>query len=194
MHWLRSQFAVYSIEDLVALDTPWWTYKAIDEVESWLEQRPKTVVFEWGSGASTVWLQKRATSVTSVEHDETFSSIVQPYLGDNSTLLVRPGVSSEHPRIGSAKRGFTQLDFTAYVEAIDEVEGKFDLIVIDGRARSVCLERATSRLNDGGIIVFDNSHRRRYQDALGGTHLRLSRTRGLTPASPYPTETSLLRR
>lgn len=183
---------MYSIEDLVALDTPWWTYKAIDEVEAWLGQRDGTRVFEWGAGASTVWLQQRVSEILSVEHDEKFAPIVRSFLSANATLLDRPGRRSADPMIPSGKAGFTDLDFASYVWAIDDVDGDFDMIVIDGRARSKCLVRAIPRLRRGGLIVFDNSHRRRYRDALQAAPLRLERTRGWTPASPYPTETSLL--
>jgi hypothetical protein len=194
VHWIRSQFAVYSIEDLVALDTPWWTYKAIDEVQAWLAWRDNTRVFEWGSGASTVWLQQRVTEVISVEHDQNFAPMVRPFLGANAKLLDRPGVRSFNPKIASEKPGFTDLDFESYVHAIDDLSGNFDMIVIDGRARSECLALAIPRLNQGGLIVFDNSRRRRYREAIASAPLRLNRTRGLTPASPYPTETSLLYR
>lgn len=96
--------------------------------------------------------------------------------------------------MGSRKRGYEGLDFTAYCAAIDDVPGVFDLVVIDGRAREACLGAAVARLAPGGLIVFDNVDRRRYVEAIDalGDRVRVTMTRGLTPALPYPTRTALI--
>ena len=73
---------------------------------------------------------------------------------------------SESPAIGSAKEGHGGLDFTDYVRHIDAVGGKFGLIVVDGRAREACLTAALDHLEPDGIIVFDNTLRRRYRRAI----------------------------
>jgi len=45
------------VDDLVNLDIPWWTYGAIDAVQQHLESlKGRARLFEFGSGASTVWL------------------------------------------------------------------------------------------------------------------------------------------
>ncbi len=111
----------------------------------------------------------------------------------NATLLLRPPTPSAHPVVPSAKEGYAGLDFAPYVAAIDEVSGDFDLVVIDGRAREACLERALPRLADGGIVVFDNTRRRRYRRAIEAAPVVELRLRGLTPTLPYPEQTSVLR-
>ena len=118
--WARSLLAIYDLPALVRLDVPWWTFTASDEVQRFLRQRPDARVFEWGSGASTVWLAKRATSVVSVEHDASWAEAVRPWLPDNATLLVvRPGTLDGDGGVPSGKRGFEGLDFADYVAAID---------------------------------------------------------------------------
>ena len=94
--------------------------------------------------------------------------------------------------VPSAKPGHEDLDFASYVGAINDVPGIFDLIVIDGRARAACLEAAVGRLADDGLIVFDNSRRRRYRAAISRSGLDERYFRGLTPSLPYPEQTSLL--
>jgi predicted O-methyltransferase YrrM len=96
--------------------------------------------------------------------------------------------------VPSAKEGHTGLDFSRYVAEIDDHEGSFDLVVIDGRAREACLARALPRLAGGGLIVFDNTRRRRYRHAIAAAPVVESRFAGLTPTLPYPDQTSLLRR
>lgn len=193
--WLASLLAIHDVEGLQRLDVPWWTFESADRVERWLADRPEARVFEWGSGASTLWLAARAGSVHSVEHHAGWAEVLAPRLPAHVVLRVVQATPATDPLIGSAKPGHDGLDFTAYVAAIDDVPGDFDLVVIDGRAREACLVRAVDRLAPGGIIVFDNVDRRRYVDAIEqlGDRLVVTMTRGLTPALPYPTRTALLR-
>jgi hypothetical protein len=47
-------------------------------------------------------------------------------------------------------------------------------------------------LKEGGIIVFDNSNIKRHREAIESSELDFELYSGLTPASPYPTETAIL--
>lgn len=198
--WLVSLLAIHDLDGLRRLDVPWWTFASSDLVAAWLRGRPGARVFEWGSGASTLWLAARAGSVRSVEHHAGWAGALSPRLPGNVELRVVEAVPSTSPVVASARAGHDGLDFAAYVAAIDDVAGDFDVVVIDGRAREACLARAVERLAPGGLIVFDNVDRRRYRDAIGATaavregRLLLTVTRGLTPALPYPTRTALLHR
>lgn len=193
--WLLSLFAIHDVDGLGRLDVPWWTFDSADRVEAWLGDHPGARVFEWGSGASTLWLAARAGSVHSVEHHAGWAELLAPRLPAHVELRVVEAEASAHPVAPSAKPGHAGLDFAAYVSAIDDVPGDFDLVVIDGRAREACLVRAVERLAPGGVIVFDNVDRRRYVEAIEtvGDRLAVTMTRGLTPALPYPTRTALLR-
>jgi len=195
--WLRSLLSIYDLQELLAYDVPWWTFAASDEVARFLDTRPGARAFEWGSGASTLWLARRSGEVVSVEHDAAWAESLRPILPENVELrVVVPEEKAGTSGIGSSKAGFTDLDFTAYVEAIDGVQGDFDLVVIDGRAREACLPRALERLAPGGVIVFDNVDRQRYVDAISaaGDGIATRTTRGLTPTLPYPTRTALITR
>src|SRR6266496_5790869 len=69
-HWAYSLTKVHDSLAIAELDVPWWTYRAIDVVDAWLSARPHPIrVFEYGAGASTLWLAQRADEVHSVEHD-----------------------------------------------------------------------------------------------------------------------------
>lgn len=195
--WVRSWLAIYDLDDMLALDVPWWTLASADAVEDFLRARPGARVLEWGSGASTVWLARRAGAVVSVEHDPAWAARTARALAARDLDLVELRVVEPRPGPGgvrSAKRGFEDLDFTAYADAIDDVDGDFDLVVIDGRAREACLVRAVDRIADGGLVVFDNVDRARYRAAVEalGSRLRVRWTRGRTPALPYPTRTALI--
>jgi predicted O-methyltransferase YrrM len=196
-HWVHSLPLVYDWRALTELDVPWWTYRASAAVDAWLHARREPVrAFEYGAGASTFWLARRAAEVHSVEHDREFAANLGPALTDYpaATLHIVPAVPTLHPAVPSAKEGYRGLDFANYVAAIDGVPGYFDVIVIDGRARAACLAVALRRLADGGLIVFDNSLRSRYRAAIRTSELRERRYFGLTPTLPYPEQTSLLTR
>lgn len=195
--WLRSLFAIYDIDDLSGLDLPWWTFDAIGKVDRFLKDRPNARVFEYGSGASTIWLARRAAKVTSVEHDAAWYPEVERRIAafpHARVRLVAPDPTpSADPRYASDKPAWRGRTFHDYVHAIDAEPGQFDLIVIDGRARTACLDHARSRLAPGGLIVFDNSHRAPYRRAIAASGMRWERTRGLAACLPYPDETTLMR-
>jgi hypothetical protein len=194
-HWAYSLTKVHDSLAIAELDVPWWTYRAIDVVEAWLAARPHPIrVFEYGSGASTLWLARRADEVHSVEHHAGFAEHIRSTLDKypNIDFLVVEAVKSSAPAVPSAKEGHAGLDFADYVAAIDKVDGSFDLIVIDGRAREACLTAALPRVAADGLIVFDNSRRARYARAIAGAGVGERRLRGLTPTLPYPDQTSVL--
>lgn len=196
--WLASLLAIYDIEALVRLDVPWWTYGAIDEVEAFLRNR-RARVFEYGSGASTVWLARRAAHVTSVEHDAGWLRLVQQTLEEIEDLcpVALTHVPATPESTGQSqymsKKAIAQgLDFQAYATAIERAKGPFDVIIIDGRVREACLSHALSHLAPDGLIVFDNSHRARYRAAISESGLSQRAFRGRAPALPYRDETTLL--
>lgn len=194
-HWITSLTRVHDSLAIAELGVPWWTYRAIDVVDAWLAGRPRPIrVFEYGSGASTLWLADRADEVISVEHHVGFSRVIGPALAERPNVSFRLVEASPTPDpvTGSRKPGHQGLDFTDYVHAIDAADGCFDVIVIDGRAREACLAVAAPRLKLDGLIVFDNSHRARYERAISASGLRERRLPGLTPTLPYPDRTSLL--
>lgn len=194
-HWAYSLTRIHDSAGLAAMDVPWWTYRAIDAVDAWLAARSQPVrIFEYGSGASTVWLARRAGEVHSVEHHAGFAARFKSILEDHDNIelsIVEPTPSGD-PIAPSGKEGYKGVDFGAYVSHIDHVGGLFDLIVVDGRARVACLAAALPHLKTDGLIVFDNSRRLRYRGSIGAAPVNERQLRGLVPTLPYPDCTSLL--
>jgi hypothetical protein len=196
---LRTLLAIHDLDDLVSLDLPWWVYGAAERVDRFLADRDgKAKVFEYGSGASTIWLARRAGEIHSVEHHAGFADLMAGKVADLPHVSLRHvaarQVTTGTPATPSRRHGHRGLDFTDYVRAIEAVDGQFDVIVIDGRAREECLRRSVSRLAPDGLLVFDNCNRPRYQQALRSSGLVVERLRGAAPCLPYPSETALLSR
>lgn len=193
-HWWLSLFAIHDIDAMVDLDVPWWSYDAIDKVDAFLAERPKARVFEYGSGASTIWAARRAYHITSVEHDADWYPIISGRLKPFSNVdlkLIEPDTDYD-AAYGSTKPGNTERSFRSYVTSIEDAGGPFDMIVIDGRARVACLRQALDYLAPGGIIVFDNSGRREYRAPIEAVKGQVDTYRGRVPSLPYYDQTTLI--
>ncbi len=175
---------------------PWMPFPAI----AWLEAtiRPEMRVFEYGSGGSTLFWARRGATVVSVEHDEAWLArlrqAIPPGARERITLLARPPSPGLAGEFASASPGCAGLCFRDYVLAIEEFPAaSFDLVVVDGRARSACLNHAASRVRPGGWLLLDNSERPGYREAVE----RLSRQwprqdfEGLNPYQIDPGRTSV---
>jgi precorrin-6B methylase 2 len=195
--WLRSLFAIYDSRQLLALDLPWWSFGAIDALTAFMGGRQGLRVYEYGAGSSTIWLARRGCTVFSVEHDpdwyETFKSSVAGFNSIN-LRLVQALRSPTCDCYRSDRDGWKECCFRNYVHSIDAIDGVFDLIVIDGRSRVACFAHAKSRLAPGGVIIFDNANRSRYQKAFKDPDFLVHFHNGLTVSLPYPDSTALISR
>ncbi|MFC5380249.1 class I SAM-dependent methyltransferase [Aquipuribacter nitratireducens] len=203
---LRTLLAVHNAEDLVALDLPWWTYEAVDAVDDFLRTREAPRAFEYGSGASTVWLARRCDAVDAVEHQAGWAERVRQLLAEAPGLRCTPVLhvpeipavpSGRTARTPSRAPSGTGLDFDGYVRTVDAVEGTVDLLCVDGRAREAALLHALDRVADDGLVLLDDAQRERYHAPVASAVERgwyARRTRGATPCQPLPRETVLLSR
>ena len=173
--WLRSLLPGHNpLDD----ERPWITFRAIQWLRSYLQ--PEMRVFEYGAGGSTLFLAKRVRELVSVEHDESFHSVVAHRLAKQGVhncrlVLCRPERRSPKPEadVAYGTASFTSFQprhagewFEKYVKVIDEYpDGYFDLVVIDGRARASCVRRAVRKIKPGGALLLDNSERPAYAAA-----------------------------
>lgn len=150
--------------------SPWITFDAL----RWLDARlaPEMRVFEWGSGGSTIFFSARVREVVSVEHDPSWHALVAERLAalgrrNVELLLVPPepvepaaGPGARRVRFRSSDPAYAGFSFERYARAIEGYpDERFDVIVVDGRARVGCLELALAKVRPGGAIVVDNSER-----------------------------------
>ena len=193
-HYFRSLLAIHQLDDMIQLDVPWWTYEAISEIEKYIQNLDhKPAVFEYGSGASTIWLANRCDKIISVEHDdvwyENLKSKLQKYPNIDLTLKIPQKEKDEFTSIKMPNASFKD-----YVESIKNYPNQYDIIIIDGRCREVCLKMCLAYLKPNGIIIFDNSNRARYQQAINDSELFVKRYYGRVPGSPFKSETAILSR
>ena len=81
-HNVRTLFSIFDANDMVQMDMAWWSYPAMKRVDEFLSSRPEARIFEYGAGASPLWLAKRAAQVDSFEHDSGWAQSVRGMLTD----------------------------------------------------------------------------------------------------------------
>lgn len=157
---------------------PWFTYPALSVLRKVVSRDHR--VFEYGCGNSSLWWAAHAHSVISVDHDAAWSREISDQAPSNLTVLLKAADNSggdtdlvrdffvrnpDLPTTGNThldtEHGLSCLNFKSYAAEVTKYE-PFDIIVVDGMARSLCAWMAGNRLKPDGFIVFDNSDRWQY--------------------------------
>jgi len=149
---------------------PWIPFAAATWLGHYLQRNMK--VFEYGSGGSTIFLSERVQKVYSIEHDKEWHAQVSKALAQrgvtNCTYQLREpkpigGIFSavDDPQVSrfiyDDYYPGTTLD--EYVGAIDvHPDHTFDLILVDGRVRTECIQHAIPKIKAGGYLMLDNSN------------------------------------
>lgn len=176
---LKRSYAENRPVDAAGAPLPWFNYALIHLLDERLA--PAHRVFEYGSGYSTLWFASRTARVESVEHDAAWRQILEPSLPPNARVRAcEPGIHYQQAAERSANE-----------------DGAFDLILVDGLDRELCLPHAARALTSGGVIVLDDSHRTAYRpaiDELTTLGFRELRWFGVKPNSLIEAQTLLLYR
>lgn len=167
---------------------PWVPFPVIARFRKILS--PQSRVLEFGSGRSTQWLAAHAGSVVSIESDREWHAKM-------STVMDASGVGNVDYRL---RQGEGYFD-------LSDVEGEFDLVIVDGIERDRCIEAALGRVAPGGYLYLDNTDK---DMTIPGGDLRLAELRlhkaavawgvqvefflGYPPRNPVPSEGALVQR
>jgi len=143
--WLMSLRLQQSV-DAKGDPIPWFTYSAVYFLTHRVKKGMR--VFEYGSGLSTVWWAQHVKEVVSAEHHEGWYKKMKEILPGNASVHY----IELHPNGEYSKEALRH--------------GKFDIIVVDGRDRNNCALNSLPALKDDGVVIWDNSHRDRYQEGI----------------------------
>lgn len=157
---------------------PWVTYSFIDFIKTRLNK--DLVVFEYGSGSSTLFYAERVKRVVSVEHDENWYKKIVGSKPANSEMI------------------YTQLTTDGeYARKAATLNEKFDMIIVDGRDRVNCCKHSLNALSHHGVLVLDDSERTAYSPArsqLKKAGFRELSFSGISPGLFYLKATSVFYR
>lgn len=170
----------------IQMEIPWMPFSVI----YWLRKRlkPSMSVFEYGSGGSTLFFAKYVNNVTSIEHVQEWTDML------NEKLEVKGFTNAKVYCIPRESNKKTDADYEKYARSIQHTEKKYDVIVIDGRARVQCAIHAITHVKKKGIIVLDNSERERYQPIFKQLQKYPKKTfKGMTPHLTTLSQTTIWR-
>ncbi len=127
-------------------------------------------VFEWGSGGSTIWFaRKNIGKVISAEHNLTwFKRVASEAKGlglENCSVHYHPPIPKKGCRDSFGHMySMPNMSFRDYIKCLPSLKIKFDLILIDGRARVKCFKEAIKHVKKRGIIILHDSERECYRE------------------------------
>lgn len=158
--------------------TPWICYSAIDYFKKVVKK--DMMIFEYGSGNSTLLFASLGGEVLSVEHNEEWHSMLcaelkKRALPNVSVKLLSPVYIANYSEDPSSLTsyssisvgGYESMSFEAYVNEIQNYpDNHFDIIFVDGRTRPACIAKSYTKIKPGGLLVLDNSERAHYDKAI----------------------------
>ncbi|MEP9354541.1 hypothetical protein ABLE93_13180 [Xanthobacter sp. KR7-65] len=132
---------------------PWFAWHSFPVLAEEVKARTGGKLLEWGSGASTAYYVSNGLKVTAFEHIPGWADMLRD-------ALKAKGLEADI-RV-TAPEAYARPDLDP---------GEFSIFVIDGRERSACagwLAEAiqAGRVGPGTLIIFDDSQRPRYAEAI----------------------------
>jgi len=131
IRYLSKWFSEYKKSTLKTAE-PWSNYNFIDCLDKTLKKND--FVLEFGCGGSTLFFSKRVKSITSIEHDKNWADSVRKLAGSNCKVLLK-----------------SEKDYL-------KIDGKYDIIFIDGIRRLDCAKKSLSLIKKGGRIIVDDAN------------------------------------
>lgn len=141
---------------------PWMKQKEIDLILATIRSVRPLKCLEWGSGYSSLYFPAylpAGAGWLSLEHEPVWAREVTRLNERDNVQIV--DVAPNNPEW---KDDGTYEDFKDYVEAPGGQQ--FDLIVVDGRARTECVRKGLSLLSDQGVIILHDANREKYRPAF----------------------------
>ena len=149
---------------------PWLSPTSILFFKKYLEK--DMVGAEFGSGSSTLFFAPRILKLYSVEHNEEWYNLINEKLKglncsnvDYRFVLQNDESDFVDDAFDLEKKGDFEIrrDYVNYFRALNDIEDhSLDFVIVDGRARTECCHEILPKIKQGGILILDNSERKRY--------------------------------
>lgn len=170
---LQTQDTYDSVKNNIAMSNT-----AISVIESYLSSTD--VLYEYGSGGSTLWFAPLIKKLYSVEHDTSWYNKIKDLVHDNTKLNLVPihdpidfdKITDEFVKelMGDAYPGGTTKThwqrYSNYIRSIESVTEPIDKLIVDGRHRALCAYHAYEFIKKDAIVIFDDWNRSAYHGVL----------------------------
>lgn len=160
----------------------WMTDNEIACIENELQEHDNPIVFEWGSGGSTHYFPKFCKEYHSVEYNNQYFRVVASNIPHNVHYTLRewaypiPQGHGPHnfkdenhpniPEVDTYPKDKMLEQFGDFLNHIDKTPRKYDVILVDGRVRILCLEKAINYIKDDGMVFIHDCKSIYIQEAL----------------------------
>jgi len=145
---------------------PWMRYKEIEIIEEILKNQQPSKCLEWGCGYSTLHFPrflKKSAKWISVEHEKIWASKIRS-MNQNPRVEIYHIQPNNSPWTDKYQDG-DYSDLRDYIEFPSKY-GKFDFILIDGRARKHCLFKTYNLLENHGVVILHDANRKYYHKSF----------------------------
>ena len=139
-------------------EAPWYTEKATEFLEKYLQSINKPIVLEFGCGASTIWLSYKVGFLVAIEHNSEWLYKIKNHINQQKVQLIY------HQATQINDSDLVDKPYTPIINGLPH--NYFDAILIDGRNRIECFRESDKLLKKGGLILLDNSEREELQEAF----------------------------
>lgn len=114
--------------------------------------KEKTML-EWGSGGSTIEFSPFLKKYYSVEHVPEWYNKVNSEISNKGYTNIDYRFIKQNAPFHPDKRQTEYYMFKDYIDIVDEFNTKFDIVLIDGRARRLCAYKIIPYLNPNAIVI-----------------------------------------
>jgi hypothetical protein len=113
---------------------------------------PEKTMLEWGSGGSTIEFSPFLEQYYSIEHNkEWYDKVNLELINRNYQNVNYNFVPQTHPNLSDDQSEY--YHFEDYINIVDTFNTKFDIVLIDGRARRLCAKKIIPYLNPGAVVI-----------------------------------------
>ena len=109
-----------------------------------------TVMLEWGSGGSTLSFSSMVNEYYSIEHNQEWYEKIKNELANYPLNSVEYRFVKQNKEIDTSQSTYEQ--FKDYIDEVDSFNTKFDVVLIDGRARRLCAKKVIPYLKPTSFI------------------------------------------
>lgn len=132
----------------------------LDLLEKYINK--DSLILEYGSGYSTIWLSNKVSRVVSVEHDKSWYSNINSIIEKNNINNIKYFLIENSKEISEKNgRDGSILEFEDYIyKPIHSLDFEPDLILVDGRARYDCCSAISKKFKNSLIAFHDFMNRK----------------------------------
>lgn len=127
---------------------PWLTSTANEILDELLS--PSDIALEYGSGRSTLWISKRVRTLTSIEDNSEWFTIVSEQLAQENQKNI------QYLLLESSEPNNFDNEYCRHIDSIQD--NSIDFILVDGSHRNIIAEKAIDKVKIGGLLVLDNAN------------------------------------